>query len=300
MKIAIVGSSGFIGRMLVKECVQEGHEVTCIDLYPPKNVESYLNNEHVSFVQSDSNIEDLCKLFIEKDAVVCLAAIRPLKEFGFNEYTANIKIATNVMEACLSVGLKNAVFMSSRSVYSDNNLPWKESEKNIALNLYGEAKAAVDNLILFMNKKYGTKFKSLRLAQVLGLGEVKGYLINTLIDNAYTKKTSIIYGTGCGKKQLIYVKDVINAILKACKDKEVDGIFNIGVKDSISIVDLASLIYRVFNNEGNYILKPELPEDKKNYLMSTEKANTILGFEPKFTIEEAVIDIRKELENESK
>ena len=34
--------------------------------------------------------------------------------------------------------------------------------------------------------------------------------------------------------------------------------------------------------------------------MSTEKANTILGFEPKFTIEEAVIDIRKELENESK
>ena len=142
-----------------------------------------------------------------------------------------------------------------------------------------------------MNKKYGTKFKSLRLAQVLGLGEVKGYLINTLIDNAYTKKTSIIYGTGCGKKQLIYVKDVINAVLKACKDKEVDGIFNNGVKDSI---------YRVFNNEGNYILKPELPEDKKNYLMSTEKANTILGFEPKFTIEEAVIDIRKELENESK
>ena len=31
-----------------------------------------------------------------------------------NEYTANIKIATNVMEACLSVGLKNACFMSSR------------------------------------------------------------------------------------------------------------------------------------------------------------------------------------------
>lgn len=297
MKIAIIGATGFIGRQLVKKCIEEEIYTVCIDKNSfPDRYKYLLESEFVKYIKGEINNKIFSEDLEGVDSVVCLAAVRPTPKFGLDEYMINLNIATETMKWCLSNNVYNAVFISSRSVYSNDNIPWKEEQKNIALNLYGEAKAAVDNLVNFYNIKNNTRFKSLRLAQVIGIEEKKGYLLNTLIDNANQKKESVIYGSGQGRRQYIYIQDVVNAILHSCKMKDIGGVFNIGMPGNVSIAELAKEIYDVFENSGNYRFDLDLPEDKKSYEMSLENMENILKFIPKYNLRLSLQEIKKEIE----
>ncbi len=113
------------------------------------------------------------------EAVVHLAAIRPLKgqESDYLIYNKNVELTSNIFESCRNVGISNIVFASSISIYNPrcNNIPFKTSDKiEYTLNLYGLSKYFCEKLALYYNHYYGMDIKSLRLAQVLGVGEKEG------------------------------------------------------------------------------------------------------------------------------
>ena len=136
--------------------------------------------------------------------------------------------------------------------------------------------------------------KSLRFAQVIGTGERKGFLINTLIDNAREKKQQTIFGDGSQRRQYIYVKDVSRAILKALEHTEEKGVFNIGLPGSISNLELAECINKVFGNEGNLKLDLSKKMNSNTDEMNVTKAKELLGFEPSFDLEQIFEDILKD------
>ena len=182
--------------------------------------------------------------------------------------------------------------MSSISTYRADNESCSEEIDTGSGNLYGESKYAMDHLINFLNKKKEMCIKSLRLAQVIGTGERKGYLLNTLLDNAKEYKEQVIYGSGCGERQYIYIKDVISAIICAIEAKNAKGIYNIGIKGRISISNLAKLINRVFKNEAGIKYLLEKPEDKSILEMDVSKAEKELNFKPKYDLEAAIQDLK--------
>lgn len=294
MTIGIMGSSGFIGTYLTKMALDKGDKVIGWDLVKPR--EDYKNDNFI-FRQWENGDFDLDIGLKECDGVVILAAKRPYREFTLNDYFYNIEIVMKALERCGHLGVKNIVVISSRSVYSDSSLPWKEERCNTPLNLYGAAKAAVDDIVRLYNREYELSIKSLRLAQVLGMGERKGYLLNTFIDKAIKKETLPIYGTGLGKRQYIYIKDVVSAIFAALASQK-GGVYNIGMEGSISTLELAEIINHVFENEGNIQIYKDKEEDLQNKEMDVRKAFRELGWRAEYTMKTALHDIKNEISEE--
>ena len=294
MTIGIIGSSGFIGTYLTKTALDRGDKVIGWDIVKPR--EDYKNDNFI-FRQWENGCFDSDIGLKECNGVVVLAARRPHGEFTLKDYFYNIDIVMKVIEKCVYSGIKNIVVISSRSVYSDSSLPWKEECCNTPLNLYGAAKAAVDDIVKLYNRQYDLSIKSLRLAQVLGMGERKGYLLNTFIDKAIKQETLPIYGTGLGKRQYIYIKDVISAIFAALASQK-GGVYNIGMEGSISTFELAEVINHVFENEGNIQIYKDKEEDLQNKEMDVRKALRELGWRAEYTMETALYDIKNEISEE--
>ncbi|MCR5357954.1 MAG: NAD(P)-dependent oxidoreductase [Lachnospiraceae bacterium] len=282
MKIAVVGGRGFIGSEFVKYAAGKGHD--------PVVMGSDID------VFSQEGRDKASQLLSGCDAVVFLAAKRPTAEFGMEQYIYNLRLAERYFELAKEAGINNVAVTSSRSVYSSDDIPWVENDLQAPLSLYGASKQAVDSLVLWYNKAYDMKIKSLRLAQVIGMGEKKGFLLNTLIDNAIAGKKQTVYGKGIGKRQYIYVKDVCDALLH-CVEKadECAGIYNIGMDCNVSIVELTRVVNEVFNNTAGMELLEDKPEDTKEYLMDVRKAERELRWKPGFDLVKAFEDIKKEI-----
>lgn len=280
MKIAIVGGNGFIGKEFIRYASERGHKTVVIG----SSVDAF----------SDSGKRQILELLSESDAVVFLAAKRPTADFSMEEYYYNIRLAGAYFEYIRKSGVKNAVITSSISVYSSLGLPWKEKEWDCPLSLYGASKQAIDGLALCYNDLYGMKIKSLRLAQVIGTGERKGFLLNTLIDNAIMGKKQAVYGAGAGRRQYIYVKDVCDALLHSITDEADNaGVFNIALDYNVSIIELAELINEVFENRAGIEIFPDKPEDTKQYLMDVTKAEKELHWQPKYDLRQAFTEIKE-------
>ena len=278
MKIAVVGGNGFIGQEFIRYASKHNHEL-------------YVIEKDIDVFEEDGQ-KKAREILSKCDAMVFLAAIKPTGEFTFNEYLYNIRLAEKYFDVAKDSSIDNVVITSSRSVYSSGS-SWKEKDFDTPLSLYGASKLAVDSLALLYNRQFDMKIKSLRLAQVLGLGERKGFLLNTLIDNARNKEVQHIFGEGIGRRQYIYVKDVCDAILHClefCKDS--GGIYNIGMNYNVSIIELAEMINDVFGNAAGIEIHKDKPEDKKQYLMDVSKAEKELNWKPRYNLKEALEDIR--------
>lgn len=280
MKIVVVGGNGFIGKEFTGYATERGHQTVVIG----SSVDAF----------SDSGGRQISEVLSGSAAVVFLAAKRPTADFSLEDYYYNIRLAGTYFEYIRKSGIKNVVITSSTAAYSSLNIPWKEQEWESPLSLYGASKQAVDSLVSHYNNKYDMKIKSLRLAQVIGMGERKGFLLNTLIDNAIMGKKQTIYGTGAGRRQYIYIKDVCDALLHSVTVRaDYAGVFNIGLNYNVSIIELAQLINEVFENKAGIEILSDKPEDTKQYLMDVTKAEQELHWKPKYDLRQAFTEIKE-------
>ena len=293
MKIAITGGSGFIGKWLLKDACPENELLVLgrkLEM-PIPNVPEQL----CTYVQTDYSTSSLCELLSGSDAVVHLAAERTGPN-ALEAYLPNITISNNVFESCFEVGVKNIIALSSISVYSaENPLPWSENQRVMPQTFYGISKATMENLACYYNAAKGLSIKCLRMARVLGLHERPGFMLNTFIEQASKKEVLKVFGRGEGRREYIYVKDVTGAIMNALEHIDAEGIFNIGTGNNLSHAEMALLINKVFDNEGNVVYAPEIAEDKSIYLMNIEKAARELSWTSKWTIEDGLREIKDDL-----
>lgn len=299
MKIAVTGATGFVGKWLLKD-FSDKHEFIIIGR---KELGTYVNidNNKYSYVCTDYTIPSLANAFKGIDAVIHLAAQRPginYKSEGFDVSIENIKMSISVIEACLINNIKNIVMASSISVYSSENpLPWKEDMNVQPLGHYGIGKVTVENLSNFYNSKDKLNIKNLRIGRIVGTGEREGFMLTNFINQANKKETLKLYGKGIGKREYIYVRDVANALVSAVEAENSRGIYNIGTGVNTTHKDLAEMINKVFDNEGNLQLLEDKPEDTMEFLMNCEKAKNELNWKASWTLEEALQDMKKIMQN---
>ena len=299
MRIVVYGCSGFIGKYFCKYAINKGNHIIGVDFNFPAD-EYFENNKYFNFISFSQKDDYENSIYESADAILCLASKRTTSSFTNDDFLYNIGIATYILDMGNKYNIKNITFISSQSVYSSVNYPWSEDSKDVQLNLYGCSKESIDIISEYYNQKYGFNIKCLRLAQVIGIGERPGYLLNTLINKANNKEKLTIYGKGVGVRQYIYIKDVIDCILYLMYIEKAKGIYNIGMDSTISIKDLALTINSVFNNEGNIEFLLDKEEDEKTYHMDVSKVREKYGWSAKYSLKEALVDIKKELGNYDK
>lgn len=290
MTVLVVGATGFIGAEVTRINRVAGHHVIACGrkAWEGKIRKQFPDGEDYWSTEKGAVPNSLLH---KADCMVLLAAKRPYQGFSFADYADNVTLAYRYMMLAMENGLKNIVFASSKAVYSGRDMPWREEISCAPSSLYGASKVAVEQLGAYFSAIGKLCFKSLRFAQVIGDGERKGYLINTLIDNAREKRTQIIYGSGEQRRQYVYVKDVADAVLRAEECSTISGAFNIGMEGNVSNLELAEIVNECFGNTGNLVHDYSRPMIGSDDEMSIEKAKKELGFCASFDIWDVFSDL---------
>jgi len=293
-RVIITGGSGFIGKSLIRRLSED---YKCIILGRQKRKVLKIDDSDFDYLQTDYSNNHLESVLTDTDRLVHLAAVRPGPDDNFDYYLPNIYFSSNIFNACASCGIKNIVALSSRMVYSEiNTIPYSEGQYISPSSYYGISKAGMELLVEYCNRYLDMRIKCLRTAIVLGAEERKGSLHMDFIFKAIKKEPLLIYGSGKEKREYIYVKDVAGAIIDSLRHPEINGIFNIGSGKSISNLEIAEMINKVFGNAGNISFMNNKYKEKPQSLMDIRKAEKLLGWRPEWTIRDCLADLRDELD----
>lgn len=287
MNVAITGGSGFLGRYVVKTLIDVGYNPIILTR---RNLNSL-------GIKCETRLTDYSKTdLVEKlsgiDAVVHLAAKRGSQGL-ISEFHDNEILTQNLYDACLELGIRNIVYASTISVYSNEDLlPWTEKILPNPDLMYGVSKLANEHIGNIYSRKKGLYIKNLRFAHLFGFNEKNNYMINRFFRQAYHREQLLLNTKSVAKREFLYAKDAAKAVLCALKQETTSGTFNIGSGEALTNYEVAKTINKVFENHNNLTIKdPNADEGIHSSYMDNTLAKINLNFSPDYTFTEALSEI---------
>jgi UDP-glucose 4-epimerase len=289
MRIAVTGGTGFFGKYVVEYIKKENN----IPVVITRNIIDNSKNDYEYRISDYSKTDLIDKLF-DVDAVVHLAAKRGSQGL-ISEFHDSEILTQNLYEACCELNIKNIVYASSISVYSDEKLlPWTEEQPPAPKLMYGVSKLACEYIGNIYSEKRGLHIKNLRFAHLYGFNEKNNYMINRFMRQAFHHEQLVLHAKSVAKREFLYAKDAAKAVVCALKQSTLSGTFNIGSGEALTNYDVATQINTIFENEGNLLIEdPTADEGISSSYMDSSKAKTILKFSPDYTFSDALAEIRK-------
>jgi UDP-glucose 4-epimerase len=207
----------------------------------------------------------------------------------------NVKGVINILSSAVDLGVKKVVHASSNALLGEGKLPLNEERIPQPLAPYGASKLAGEGYLSAWAASYGLNTVALRFSSVYGPKSInKGSAIAKFIKQIMDGDQVEIWGDGSQTRDLVYVKDIANAIYLSLVTDLPNRyeVIHIGTGEEISIEEVFDLIYQKFLDRG-YEPKPALHTDwkpgeiRKNW-SSIEKARKVLGFEPQDSFDENI------------
>ena len=173
MKVVVTGGSGGIGRYVVRELLQHGHEVVSFDRVRPPEPEP-----GVHYRLGDHEDEGtVFELLAPAEAVVHLSAIpAPGTHANAFVFRTNVMGTYNVCEAAATLGLKKIVATSSINVlgmgfryrdFAPHYLPVDESHPDLPQDPYGLSKVVGEDIVDMAHRRTGIPAVSIRPSHVV-------------------------------------------------------------------------------------------------------------------------------------
>jgi nucleoside-diphosphate-sugar epimerase len=288
MNVLVVGGSGYIGGIVTDLLLESPHATRVYDclLYE----ESY--RKQVDFVYGDIRDHDLLSQHLHwADAVVWLAAL-----VGDGACALNSEIAVELNQRSVHWLAQSfdgrIVFPSTCSVYGAQDAILDETSSTGPLSVYAVTKLAAER---YLADRDALIF---RLGTLYGVGDLFSRVRLDLVVNAMTvravREGEITVFGGDQYRPLLHVRDVARAIVQNV-DTPHTGMFNLH-SNNMKMLDLASTMQLHFPTL--VVNTTEMTfEDARNYRVTSEKARSILGFEPKYAIDDGIEEVRALIES---
>ncbi len=300
MHILVTGGAGYVGAKLVPELLLLGYKVNVLDLYlfGDTVLESVKGHSNLREIKGDIRDPKVVQDALEGcDAVIHLACISNDPSFELNP-TLGKSINLDAFEPLVKIskasGVKRFIYASSSSVYGVKKEPNVVEDMTLEpLTDYSKYKAECEEVLLrYIDDTF--------IGTTLRPATVCGYSPRQRLDVVVNILTNLGYNTGkikiMGGKQLrpnIHIKDMVRAychVLKQPAEKIQGKVFNIGYENH-PVESLGAMVKRQVEKEKEIELIYEHSDDNRSYHVSSQKIKDELGFEPKFTVEDAVQDL---------
>ncbi len=322
MRVLVTGGAGFIGSHTVEALLAAGHEVTVLDNLSTGNDKNL--PPQVPLIEADIRYDDITAIFagVKPEVVIHLAATQPANVSAKNYDPANyIEVngigTLNILEFCRKNKVGKIIYASSHRNTQGlwvNNKPVSEADgRSIKYNgeysMFSISESAAQDCVLHYQAQYGLKGIIFRLPPVYGYGPhteifMNGKPIKTgfqiFIEKAMACQPLEIWGDSSKGRDIIYIKDVINAFIKAINNDEVNGIYNITSGYSLTLKEEAETIAEIFwgdNTTPKIIERPEIPNTIDSFVYNISKAKHELSWQPKYTFKDMLLDYLKEESN---
>jgi len=296
-RILVAGGAGYIGSKLVPKLMERGYEIDVIDnLW-------FGNNLPKETTIIEKNLFELNQKELEPyNQVIFLAGISndPMAEFSPKmNFTDNGALPAYLAFLAKNAGVKRFIYASSCSLYGYTVEQLYDEEAPVTCNYpYGISKLQGERGCMQMQDE---NFSVIALRQ----GTVSGYsprmrtdlIVNAMFKSAMTEEKITINNPSIWRP--VYdIRDATRAYLRAVEANErISGSFNVA-SGNYTVGDVGDRVKeKVEELTGNRLeIEVKNVQDFRNYKVSLKKAKEILGFEPKYKIEDTVEDLYSHLE----
>jgi len=301
LNVLVTGGSGLIGNRLLSVMSEKGIK----NLYAIEHNNSKKIGGVIYFTGNllDS---DFCKeISTNMDIVFHCAAVsygaKVMEEQPLVFVKDNIMININMLEACYKNKVKKFLYLSSTTgyPYSEDFITEDQMFVGDPYDKYfpvGWMKRYTEKLCqLFSEKlKYPMTCIVLRPTNIFGPGDKvdinKCHVLPALIQKVITKQNPIeIWGDGTDERDILYVDDMVDAMILASEKLNRFEQINIGYRKTYTILDMLEIIKKVENYDAPYKFIPTGPRMIPLRRVDTTKSKNLLGWEPKVSVEDGIL-----------
>lgn len=298
-RILVTGGAGYVGAVLVPQLLENGYEVTVLDLYLYGDdvLAEAAGNPGLTQVKGDLRDRALLERVLPgHDAVIHLACISNDPSYDLNPElgkSINFDAFTPLVDIAKANGCKRFLYASSSSVYGI-----KDEEKVTEdlplqpLTDYSKYKALCEEILL---ERADDGF----VCTVIRPSTVCGYsprlrldlTVNILTNHAINNGRITVFG-GQQMRPNLHIKDMAEVylfLLDQPAERVQKKIYNVGYQNH-TVLNLAEIVRKELGGDAEIVVTPS--NDLRSYRVCSDKIADELGYVPRHTIEDAVRELR--------
>ncbi len=309
MKILITGGAGFIGSNLSEYFLNKGYQVVCLDNFATGhryNLTACCENPNFTLIEGDiRNLSDCQKAVEGVDYVLHQAALGSVPRSINDPITTNdvnVSGFLNMLAASRDAQVKRFVYAASSSTYGDSQgLPKVEDVIGKPLSPYAITKYVNELYAEIFSKTYGLETIGLRYFNVFGRKQdpngAYAAVIPKFVMQFMNYESPVINGDGNYSRDFTYIDNVIqmNELAIATENPEaINTVYNTAYGDRTTLTQLVGLLKANLSTfdakigDVEVLHGPNRAGDIPHSLASIEKAKNLLGYNPKFSIEDGI------------
>lgn len=307
--ILVTGGAGFIGSNLCEALIKLDNQVICLDNFSTGkvvNIQSLLKHPKFKLIEGDIRNLDDCRLAVENtDYVLHEAALGSVPRSINDPITTNeVNVCgfLNMLIAARDAKVKRVVYAASSSTYGDSTaLPKIEEVIGRPLSPYAITKYVNELYADVFSRTYGIETIGLRYFNVFGRKQdpdgTYAAAIPLFVKQFMNHQSPVINGDGEYSRDFTYIDNVIQMNLLALStsnSKAINTVYNTAFGDRTTLNQLVHYL-RDFLNEFDASIGaipiqygPNRVGDIPHSLASIEKAKTLLGYQPQFSMKEGL------------
>jgi UDP-glucose 4-epimerase len=301
MKLLLTGGAGYIGSIVSRLLIEQGHSLVVFDNLERGHREAVA--AEAPLIVGDLRSADEIRRALEPgfDGVLHFAALALVGESVQHPeryYRTNVLGTLNLLEAMLEHGVPRLVFSSTCAVYGQpDEVPIPETAPPRPQNAYGASKLAADHLITDFCLAHGLGAVSLRYFNVAGAHgetgedhEPETHLIPNVLKVALGQRDHVqIFGTdyptpdGTAVRDYIHIDDLAAAHALALEGARCGEhrIFNLGNGNGFSVRQVVTAAEAVTGQSIATVEAPRRPGDPPQLVAAAQRVRDELGWSPK-------------------
>ena len=307
--ILITGGAGYIGSLLTGVLLNRGTQVTVVDSlsFGGESLLGYWHHPRFRFIKGDVAEAGIAQKLrpgnAPYSAVIHLAAIVgfPACQAVGREaaWRCNVEGTQRMFEVAETLGARRFIFASTYSNYgiSEDDRPVTEESPLYPQSLYAETKIAAEQYLLKQAQDSRCAPLIFRFATLFGISPRTRFdlIVNQFVLEALTRGELLIYQRNYSRA-FVHVRDVVEGIclgLQAPEEKVRGQIYNLGSDAGNYTKDeIVALIQK--HIPGLKVTYKDLSfgGDMRDIRVSFAKIRRELGFEPKISVEEGIVEVR--------
>ncbi len=297
-RVVVTGGAGFLGSHLCRALLAAGDEVIAIDNLitgSVENVASLFAQAEFTFLHHD--VSNFVHVSGPVDAVLHFAS--PASPIDFARIPIQIlKVGSRGTQNALGLAKeKRARFLlaSTSEVYGDPLVHpqpetyWGNVNPIGPRGVYDEAKRFAEAMAMAYQRHHDVDVRIVRIFNTYGtrMRPDDGRAVSNFLVQALSGTPITVYGDGTQTRSFCYVDDEVRGIL-ALLDSDHQGPMNIGNPNEFTIRHLAETVLEQTGSSSTLTFLPLPVDDPVQRRPDITLARTVLGWEPKVTLEEGL------------
>ncbi len=297
MRVVITGAAGFIGSHLAEALLDRGASVVGIDNLLTGDLANiaHLRDRDFQFIRHDVTHY----IDVEGPVDYVLHWASPASPIDYLELPIpTLKVGALGTHKALGLAkAKKATFLlaSTSEVYGDplehpqKETYWGNVNPIGPRGVYDEAKRFAEAMTVAYRRFHGVNTKIVRIFNTYGprMRVNDGRSVPAFMSQALRNEDVTVFGDGTQTRSFCYVSDLVAGILKLMEAPVNDPV-NIGNPQELTIEQIARLIIKMTGSKSQIVYKPLPEDDPKVRQPDITRARTLLGWEPKVSLEEGL------------